>query len=143
VLSMHHVEDMDRAIELVNSGRYGNQACLFTSNGASARKFRYDAEVGNVGIDVGWRRRWHFSRSAGLGRASTAICTGKGGTRSSSSRSRRWWWRGGRRSGRGNSEGALASGQIGSGFHPPTFAPEAPSLILLSGLHVPALSRPV
>ena len=32
---------------------YGNQACLFTTSGASARKFRYEAEVGNVGINVG------------------------------------------------------------------------------------------
>jgi malonate-semialdehyde dehydrogenase (acetylating)/methylmalonate-semialdehyde dehydrogenase len=53
VLSIHHVNDIDEAIALVNSGRYGNQACLFTSNGASARKFRYEAEVGNVGINVG------------------------------------------------------------------------------------------
>jgi malonate-semialdehyde dehydrogenase (acetylating)/methylmalonate-semialdehyde dehydrogenase len=53
VLSLHHVEDIDQAIALVNSGRYGNQACLFTSNGAIARKFRYEAEVGNVGINVG------------------------------------------------------------------------------------------
>jgi malonate-semialdehyde dehydrogenase (acetylating)/methylmalonate-semialdehyde dehydrogenase len=53
VLSMHHVNDIDEAIALVNSGQYGNQACLFTSSGASARKFRYEAEVGNVGINVG------------------------------------------------------------------------------------------
>jgi malonate-semialdehyde dehydrogenase (acetylating) / methylmalonate-semialdehyde dehydrogenase len=53
VLSLHHMDDIDQAIALVNSGRYGNQACLFTSNGASARKFRYEAEVGNVGINVG------------------------------------------------------------------------------------------
>jgi malonate-semialdehyde dehydrogenase (acetylating)/methylmalonate-semialdehyde dehydrogenase len=37
----------------VNTGQYGNQACLFTSNAASARKFRYEIEVGNVGINVG------------------------------------------------------------------------------------------
>ncbi len=53
VLSVHHADDIDEAIALVNSGRYGNQACLFTSSGASARKFRYEAEVGNVGINVG------------------------------------------------------------------------------------------
>ena len=53
VLSLHHVDDIDEAIALVNSGQYGNQACLFTSSGASARKFRYEAEVGNVGINVG------------------------------------------------------------------------------------------
>ena len=53
VLSVHHVDHIDAAIALVNSGQYGNQACLFTSSGASARKFRYEAEVGNVGINVG------------------------------------------------------------------------------------------
>ena len=53
VLSVHHVDTIDDAIAFVNTGRYGNQACLFTSNGASARKFRYEAEVGNVGINVG------------------------------------------------------------------------------------------
>ncbi|NUR56913.1 MAG: CoA-acylating methylmalonate-semialdehyde dehydrogenase [Acidobacteria bacterium] len=53
VLSIHRVDDIDAAINVVNSGRYGNQASLFTSSGASARKFRYEAEVGNVGINVG------------------------------------------------------------------------------------------
>jgi malonate-semialdehyde dehydrogenase (acetylating)/methylmalonate-semialdehyde dehydrogenase len=53
VLSVHHVKDVDEAITLVNSGAYGNQACLFTTSGATARKFRYEAEVGNVGINVG------------------------------------------------------------------------------------------
>jgi malonate-semialdehyde dehydrogenase (acetylating) / methylmalonate-semialdehyde dehydrogenase len=53
VLSVHHAKDIDDAIAIVNSGRYGNQACLFTTSGANARKFRYEAEVGNVGINVG------------------------------------------------------------------------------------------
>jgi malonate-semialdehyde dehydrogenase (acetylating)/methylmalonate-semialdehyde dehydrogenase len=53
VLALHHVDSIDDAIALVNSGEYGNMACLFTSSGASARKFRYEAEVGNVGINVG------------------------------------------------------------------------------------------
>ncbi len=53
VLSVHHVNTIDDAIAFVNSGEYGNMACLFTSNGSSARKFRYEAEVGNVGINVG------------------------------------------------------------------------------------------
>ena len=52
VLSMHHVDTIDEAISLVNSGSYGNQACLFTSSGASARKFRYEADAGNIGINI-------------------------------------------------------------------------------------------
>lgn len=53
VLSLMHVDTVDDAIELVNSGTYGNMACLFTSSGASARKFRYEAEAGNIGINIG------------------------------------------------------------------------------------------
>jgi len=53
VLSLMHVNSVDEAIELVNSGQYGNQASLFTSNGSAARKFRYEAEAGNIGINIG------------------------------------------------------------------------------------------
>lgn len=53
VLGLMHVDTVAEAIALVNSGRYGNMACLFTSSGAAARQFRYEAQVGNVGINVG------------------------------------------------------------------------------------------
>ena len=38
---------------MINRSAYGNMACLFTSSGAAARQFRYEARVGNVGINVG------------------------------------------------------------------------------------------
>src|SRR3990172_882750 len=53
VLSLLRVGTVEQAIELVNSGRYGNQASLFTSSGSTARKFRYEAEAGNIGINIG------------------------------------------------------------------------------------------
>lgn len=53
VLSLVHLETIDDAIALVNRGQYGNMACLFTSSGAAARKFRYEAEAGNIGINIG------------------------------------------------------------------------------------------
>jgi malonate-semialdehyde dehydrogenase (acetylating)/methylmalonate-semialdehyde dehydrogenase len=53
VLSLMHVNTVDDAIELINSGQYGNQASLFTSSGSAARKFRYEAEAGNIGINIG------------------------------------------------------------------------------------------
>jgi len=53
VLSLMHVNTVDDAIALVNSGQYGNQASLFTSSGSAARKFRYEAEAGNIGINIG------------------------------------------------------------------------------------------
>jgi malonate-semialdehyde dehydrogenase (acetylating)/methylmalonate-semialdehyde dehydrogenase len=53
VLGMMHVKDIDETITLVNRHHYGNMACLFTRSGAAARKFRYEAQVGNIGINVG------------------------------------------------------------------------------------------
>jgi malonate-semialdehyde dehydrogenase (acetylating)/methylmalonate-semialdehyde dehydrogenase len=48
-----HADSLDDAIKQVNQRTYGNMACLFTSSGASARQFRYSADAGNVGINVG------------------------------------------------------------------------------------------
>ncbi len=52
VLSLMHANTIDDAIGIVNGGAYGNQACLFTSSGAAARKFRYEARAGNIGINI-------------------------------------------------------------------------------------------
>jgi malonate-semialdehyde dehydrogenase (acetylating)/methylmalonate-semialdehyde dehydrogenase len=53
VLGTMSVDTLDDAIALINSGAYGNMACLFTTSGASARQFRYEIDAGNVGINVG------------------------------------------------------------------------------------------
>ena len=53
VLSLIHLDNIEQAIALINSGQYGNMACLFTNSGAAARKFRYEAEAGNIGINIG------------------------------------------------------------------------------------------
>jgi malonate-semialdehyde dehydrogenase (acetylating)/methylmalonate-semialdehyde dehydrogenase len=53
VMSLISMGSIEQAIEFVNSGNYGNMACLFTSSGASARKFRNEANAGNIGINIG------------------------------------------------------------------------------------------
>jgi malonate-semialdehyde dehydrogenase (acetylating)/methylmalonate-semialdehyde dehydrogenase len=53
VLGLIHVDTIEEAIELANGGAYGNQASLFTSSGSAARKFRYEVQAGNVGINIG------------------------------------------------------------------------------------------
>ena len=53
VLSLMQAQTIDEAIEFVNATSYGNMACLFTSSGAAARKFRYEAQAGNIGINIG------------------------------------------------------------------------------------------
>lgn len=53
VLGVMHVNTIDEAIALANAQSYGNQASLFTSSGSAARKFRYEVQAGNVGINIG------------------------------------------------------------------------------------------
>jgi malonate-semialdehyde dehydrogenase (acetylating)/methylmalonate-semialdehyde dehydrogenase len=53
VLSLMHVNSIEEAIQLVNAGPYGNQASIFTSSGAAARKFRYEVQAGNIGVNIG------------------------------------------------------------------------------------------
>jgi len=53
VLSLVHINTIDEAIQFINSGKYGNMACVFTSSGLNARKFRHEAEAGNIGINIG------------------------------------------------------------------------------------------
>jgi malonate-semialdehyde dehydrogenase (acetylating)/methylmalonate-semialdehyde dehydrogenase len=53
VMSLIQLKTVDEALEFINSGKYGNMACLFTSSGANARKFRNLANAGNIGINIG------------------------------------------------------------------------------------------
>ena len=53
VLSLVHANDMDEALAFLEHSAYGNQASLFTSSGAAARRFRYEAPAGNIGINIG------------------------------------------------------------------------------------------
>ena len=53
VLSLVHASDMDEALAFLERSAYGNQASLFTSSGFAARRFRYEAPAGNIGINIG------------------------------------------------------------------------------------------
>ena len=53
VMSLISMQNIDEALKFVNSGNYGNMACLFTGSGANARKFRNEADAGNIGINIG------------------------------------------------------------------------------------------
>lgn len=53
VLSVMRASTVNEAIQLVNNRAFGNMACIFTSSGAVARQFRYEADAGNVGINIG------------------------------------------------------------------------------------------
>jgi malonate-semialdehyde dehydrogenase (acetylating) / methylmalonate-semialdehyde dehydrogenase len=53
VLTLLRARDLDHALEILNSSAKGNAASLFTTSGAAMRKFRYEAQAGMLGVNIG------------------------------------------------------------------------------------------
>lgn len=53
VVGIMEAEDLDEALDIVNDSYYGNSGCIFTKSGAAARRFRHEAMVGNIGVNIG------------------------------------------------------------------------------------------
>jgi malonate-semialdehyde dehydrogenase (acetylating) / methylmalonate-semialdehyde dehydrogenase len=53
LLTLVEVADLDAAIEFLNGARYGNAGAIFTTSGEAARRYRYGAEAGMLGVNVG------------------------------------------------------------------------------------------
>ncbi len=53
VLGIIPVADLDEAISIINDLPYGNAGSIFTSSGKSARQFKYHADCGNIGVNIG------------------------------------------------------------------------------------------
>ncbi|KAF2154635.1 Methylmalonate-semialdehyde dehydrogenase [Myriangium duriaei CBS 260.36] len=52
VLVCLNVETLEDAVDLINANEYGNGVAVFTSSGATARRFVKDIEAGQVGVNV-------------------------------------------------------------------------------------------
>ncbi len=53
VLGLTHVQSLEDAIAVIAASPFGNASSIFTSSGASARKFRNEVSTGNVGVNIG------------------------------------------------------------------------------------------
>ncbi|HUN84362.1 MAG TPA: CoA-acylating methylmalonate-semialdehyde dehydrogenase [Terracidiphilus sp.] len=53
VLSVVHADSIDEAVQMIDRSAYGNASSIFTTSGASARKFRNAVSTGNVGVNIG------------------------------------------------------------------------------------------
>ncbi|MFC2159813.1 CoA-acylating methylmalonate-semialdehyde dehydrogenase [Actinomycetota bacterium] len=53
VVSIMKAKDLEEAIKIIQSNKYGNASSIFTSSGINARKFRYEVNSGNIGINIG------------------------------------------------------------------------------------------
>ena len=48
VLVSMEADTLDDAVDIINNNPYGNGTAIFTTNGATARKFTMDIDVGQV-----------------------------------------------------------------------------------------------
>jgi malonate-semialdehyde dehydrogenase (acetylating)/methylmalonate-semialdehyde dehydrogenase len=53
VVCLAQVASLDEAIGWINDSPFGNTASLFTSSGAAARQFSYEADPGMLGLNIG------------------------------------------------------------------------------------------
>jgi malonate-semialdehyde dehydrogenase (acetylating)/methylmalonate-semialdehyde dehydrogenase len=53
VLTLMPAKSVEDALEILARSPYGNASSIFTTSGATARKFRYEAPTGNVGVNIG------------------------------------------------------------------------------------------
>jgi malonate-semialdehyde dehydrogenase (acetylating)/methylmalonate-semialdehyde dehydrogenase len=53
LLTVVEVDDLDAALHFLNGSRYGNAGAIFTRSGEAARRYRYGAEAGMLGVNVG------------------------------------------------------------------------------------------
>ena len=53
VLTLLRARDLDHALEIMNASTKGNAASIFTTSGGAMRKFRYKAEAGMLGVNIG------------------------------------------------------------------------------------------
>ena len=52
VLIVLRVADIDEAVQMINDNPYGNGTAIFTANGAAARKFQNEVQVGMIGVNI-------------------------------------------------------------------------------------------
>jgi malonate-semialdehyde dehydrogenase (acetylating)/methylmalonate-semialdehyde dehydrogenase len=53
VVCLARAKSLDEAIAWINSSPFGNTASLFTSSGAAARQFSYEADPAMLGLNIG------------------------------------------------------------------------------------------
>jgi malonate-semialdehyde dehydrogenase (acetylating)/methylmalonate-semialdehyde dehydrogenase len=53
VMGLVQVGGLDEAIAVLDRSEFGNAASLFTARGSDARRVRHEADVGNLGVNVG------------------------------------------------------------------------------------------
>ncbi len=66
VMSVMRVSSLDEAVETVNRSQYGNAASVFTNSGKVGRRFQYDVQCGNIGVNIGTAAPMAFFPFSGM-----------------------------------------------------------------------------
>ena len=53
VLTLVRARDLGHALEILNASTKGNAASIFTTSGGAMRRFRYEAQAGMLGVNIG------------------------------------------------------------------------------------------
>jgi len=78
VAGVMHLKDLDTAIKVINSSRFGNGNAIFTASGKAAREFQYRVESGNIGINIGITAPMAFFPFGGMKDSFYGILHGQG-----------------------------------------------------------------
>ena len=78
VVSMIRAKNLDEVIQIVNTRNYANAACIYTSSGADARKFKYMVKPSMVGINIGIAAPMSFFPFGGAGNSMFGDTKGHG-----------------------------------------------------------------
>jgi acyl-CoA reductase-like NAD-dependent aldehyde dehydrogenase len=60
VLCSVEVDTLEEAVQLINNNPYGNGTAIFTTNGATARKYTQEIDVGQVCIRLLYTQSFSF-----------------------------------------------------------------------------------
>lgn len=78
VASILRADDLDQAVDMINSLPFGNASSIFTSNGKVARELGYRVQTGNVGINIGIAAPMAFFPFSGMKSSFFGVLHGQG-----------------------------------------------------------------
>ena len=78
VVSIVRVADMDALVDLINTRRFANAACIYTASGAAAREFKYRVKPSMIGVNIGIAAPMSFFPFGGAGNSMFGDLKGHG-----------------------------------------------------------------
>jgi malonate-semialdehyde dehydrogenase (acetylating)/methylmalonate-semialdehyde dehydrogenase len=78
VVSIIRRQDLDQAIELINTRGFANAACIYTNDGKAVRDFKYQVKPSMIGVNIGIAAPMSFFPFGGAGNSMFGDVKGHG-----------------------------------------------------------------